>query len=60
MVATTRIEVQKRTAAIRRIYMEFSTKLTALQKRHREETVQLLNELEQRQIEELRKKISQE
>ena len=47
--------IQKRADAINRVYFEFSKKLTALQKNHHKEITQLLRELEQRKIEEIRK-----
>ena len=59
MTAPSTPTIQKRAEAVLRIYAEYSKKLTALQKKHREEISQLLRELEQRKIEKIRKTLLQ-
>ena len=59
MTAPSTPAIQKRAEAVLRIYAEYFKKLTALQKKHREEISQLLRELEQRKIEKIRKTLLQ-
>lgn len=51
-------DITERARAIERIYAEFAQRLEALRHKHNEELKQLLKDLEQKKIEELRAQLT--